>query len=415
MSLTIDEKKNFIGQVYSPAAPINSDKLFCGRREQLNRINAAVNERGQHIAIYGERGVGKTSLANIVEKRYIGAITAKITCNNESSLAGLWKSAFKRIPIGYQIRRQIRFSVDEKNEEIIEKIGTISDLIDKSVDLDIDDITAHLDYVRLLETNTLLVFDEFDQISDKKVVNAFANIIKYLSDTVPNVSIMIVGIGTSITDMIGEHQSVERCIRQIELKKMSDIELEEIVNTATTKLEMEIDSKILAKIVEYSSGFPHFTHLLGKFSTMEALKLDENKIVLRHFNNAMKESLENVHESIRLQYQKAVSSTKETTLFNDVLTASAMIKSDEHNTFRAIDVEKYLSSEMGYKKTIQAFTYHLGKLCSPERGQVLQKVSIAKSRNRYKYANPLFKAYVRLRYHNERMLKSESKKTKGSI
>ena len=70
---------------------------------------------------------------------------------------------------------------------------------------------------------------------------------------------------------------------------------------------------------------------------------------------------------------------------------------------------------MGYKKTIQAFTYHLGKLCSPERGQVLQKVSIAKSRNRYKYANPLFKAYVRLRYHNERMLKSESKKTKGSI
>ena len=135
--------------------------------------------------------------------------------------------------------------------------------------------------MRLLETNTLLVFDEFDQISDKKVVNAFANIIKYLSDTVPNVSIMIVGIGTSITDMIGEHQSVERCIRQIELKKMSDIELEEIVNTATTKLEMEIDSKILAKIVEYSSGFPHFTHLLGKFSTMEALKLDENKIVLR--------------------------------------------------------------------------------------------------------------------------------------
>ena len=412
MSLTIDEKKNFIGQVYSPAAPINSDKLFCGRREQLNRINAAVNERGQHIAIYGERGVGKTSLANIVEKRYIGAITAKITCNNESSLAGLWKSAFKRIPIGYQIRRQIRFSVDEKNEEIIEKIGTISDLIDKSVDLDIDDITAHLDYVRLLETNTLLVFDEFDQISDKKVVNAFANIIKYLSDTVPNVSIMIVGIGTSITDLIGEHQSVERCIRQIELKKMSDTEIEEIVNTATTKLEMEIDSKILAKIVEYSSGFPHFTHLLGKFSTMEALKLDENKIVLRHFNNAMKESLENVHESIRLQYQKAVSSTKKTTLFNDVLTASAMIKSDEHNTFRAIDVEKYLSSEMGYKKTIQAFTYHLGKLCSPERGQVLQKVSIAKSRNRYKYANPLFKAYVRLRYHNERMLKRRIKKNK---
>ena len=35
----------------------------------------------------------------------------------------------------------------------------------------------------------------------------------------------------------------------------------------------------------------------------------------------MKESLENVHESIRLQYQKAVSSTKETTLFNDVLTS----------------------------------------------------------------------------------------------
>jgi replication-associated recombination protein RarA len=63
---TWENRKNQLNDLYSPSAPINSEKLFYGRKEQLNKIHEAVDERGLHIVLYGERGVGKTSMANIL-------------------------------------------------------------------------------------------------------------------------------------------------------------------------------------------------------------------------------------------------------------------------------------------------------------------------------------------------------------
>ena len=40
--------------------------VFAGRREQMDRAFAAVFSPGEHAVIYGERGVGKSSLANII-------------------------------------------------------------------------------------------------------------------------------------------------------------------------------------------------------------------------------------------------------------------------------------------------------------------------------------------------------------
>jgi GTPase SAR1 family protein len=403
--LNFEEKRKQLSQYYSPSAPINSEKIFYGRTDQLEKMHEAVGEKGQHIAVYGERGVGKTSLANIMEKRYKMAIPAKITCNNESTLSGLWKSIFKRIPIGYQVRKPIGFVTTDDTEEIIKKINTLSDMIDPTEKLDIDNIIAYLDHIKLVDTNLLLIFDEFDQIQDKNITNAFANIIKYLSDNIPNITLLIVGIGSSITDLIGEHQSIERCIRQILLNRMSDIELGEIVSSATNSLGMTIDQSVLEKIVKYSSGFPHYTHLFGKYTTSEAINSKENNISMCHFNTAMKMAIENVNESIKKIYETAILSTKESTLFKDVLFACAMVETDEHGTFRFIDLENFLTKEMHYKKTIQAFQYHIGKFCSVERGEVLIKLSIAKSRARYRFRNPLFKAFVRLRYFEEKTKK----------
>lgn len=50
-------------QLFSPAAPINAADLFAGRREEIKRFISAIDERGRHVILYGERGVGKTSLA----------------------------------------------------------------------------------------------------------------------------------------------------------------------------------------------------------------------------------------------------------------------------------------------------------------------------------------------------------------
>jgi replication-associated recombination protein RarA len=77
------KKLSLLGQVFSPTSPIIARDLFFGRYEQIEKIVDSINENGQHIILFGERGVGKTSLANIINDQVTGVIPAKITCNRD--------------------------------------------------------------------------------------------------------------------------------------------------------------------------------------------------------------------------------------------------------------------------------------------------------------------------------------------
>ena len=55
-----------VAQAFTPSAPIDDLELFAGRLQQVQVVVNAVVQKGQHVALYGERGVGKTSLANIL-------------------------------------------------------------------------------------------------------------------------------------------------------------------------------------------------------------------------------------------------------------------------------------------------------------------------------------------------------------
>ncbi len=55
-----------LSMAFSPATAISRKDFFRGRGAALRRVIDAVNQTGQHVIIFGERGVGKTSLANVI-------------------------------------------------------------------------------------------------------------------------------------------------------------------------------------------------------------------------------------------------------------------------------------------------------------------------------------------------------------
>jgi Cdc6-like AAA superfamily ATPase len=57
------------GHTFSPHAPIDDQSLFAGRADIMLRLIDTVYQNGRHAILYGERGVGKTSLTNIVSKQ----------------------------------------------------------------------------------------------------------------------------------------------------------------------------------------------------------------------------------------------------------------------------------------------------------------------------------------------------------
>ncbi len=309
-----------VSKVYSPTKPIREESLFFGRRNQLDSIHEAVTEDGQHIILYGERGVGKTSLSNIVANKYRMAITPNVTCNSSSTIHGIWTSIFKQLPISAERRKKIGFNVDQSDEKI-QSITKLSDLLSNTEEVSIDEITNLLTQLSNTCVPILFIFDEFDQVKKTDFIKGMSNIIKFCSDQLTDITIMLVGIGNSVNDLIGEHQSIERCIRQIYLEKMSDEELHSIVTNANKIIGVKMNSDISKRIVRFSAGFPHYTHLLGKYSTISALKRKSINVENQDFTKAIKNALENTSESIRNTYQKAIITTKKDSYFPQVLLA----------------------------------------------------------------------------------------------
>src|SRR4051794_15436536 len=51
-----------VGDIYTPDVPIFDPALFSGRRDDVEQFRRLLATPGTTIAIFGERGVGKTSL-----------------------------------------------------------------------------------------------------------------------------------------------------------------------------------------------------------------------------------------------------------------------------------------------------------------------------------------------------------------
>ena len=96
------------GKVLTPAAPIDKQALFAGRKEQLRKVVDTVVQRGQHAIIFGERGVGKTSLANVVEDALgdagDGVVTAHVNCDSGDTYQSLWLKIFSEIELHTEVR-----------------------------------------------------------------------------------------------------------------------------------------------------------------------------------------------------------------------------------------------------------------------------------------------------------------------
>ena len=55
-----------VRNIYTPYQPITTNSLFFGRKKEIGNIVQQLNTPGQHSVLFGDRGVGKSSLANIV-------------------------------------------------------------------------------------------------------------------------------------------------------------------------------------------------------------------------------------------------------------------------------------------------------------------------------------------------------------
>ncbi|HEY0656192.1 MAG TPA: AAA family ATPase [Chryseosolibacter sp.] len=396
--MTKDEKFSLIHSVFSPTAPVEQRDLFYGRLDQFKKLAGAITERGQHAILYGDRGVGKTSLSNIAAVIFGEVTVSKVTCNRTEDFRSIWDKAFQKI----------RFSKDTgigfraASQKVSDQLNLFLPDVDNLASNHIESVLEHLN------TKLLFIFDEFDSIKDPEIKMRMADTIKALSDNVKNVTVLIVGIANDVNDLIGEHPSLERCLLQIHMPLMSNGELSQIIDNGLKKLNLTISTEVKNKIIEYSSGYPSYTHLLCKYASIEAIDQDANEITTQHFTTAVKESIENTTQSLRNDYQAATITSKGATQFDNVLFACALAPMDEFNCFSAKEMTSEYNKITGKNSKSSSLRYHIDTLCSADKGSILEKIGVTQN-VKYKFRNPMMKAFVRLKIHESNRIKKMQK------
>ncbi|MDB6033067.1 MAG: hypothetical protein JWM16_3405, partial [Verrucomicrobiales bacterium] len=252
-----------IGRTFTPSAPIDDATLFAGRRSQITKLVNAVTQRGQHAVLFGERGVGKTSLANVI-KSFIGNsgspfIVVSTNCETQTTFQSIWTNILNDIAFT-QTKIGVGFNPPQHTE--VSHIGAML-----STDASPEEIRSIL---QRLGVPSIIVIDEIDRVRDPATKTRLADTIKTLSDHVVDATLVLVGVADSLDQLISEHRSIERALVQIQMPRMSKGELEEIINKGLTALGMAIEGNAKNRIAALSHRLPHYTHTMALHAAQAA-------------------------------------------------------------------------------------------------------------------------------------------------
>ncbi len=388
------------GRVFTPHAPVNEADLFSGRGDQIRAVIDAVSQRGQHAIIFGERGVGKTSLANVLSD-FLSSPTAKVlapkvNADTTDSFSSVWRKVFSEVSIS-ETRDSAGF---ESEPTILQR--TVADELPKTVTPDI----VRRVLTRLGSSYLLIVIvDEFDRLS-QEAAGVFADTVKTLSDHAVNATLVLVGVADSVDQLIQEHGSVERALVQIPMPRMSVDELKQIIENGLLRLKMSIYEDALTRITLLSQGLPHYTHLLGLHSARNAIDGEKKNIGIEHVGGAIRRAVDNAQQSIRNGYTTATASSRTESLFRQVLLACALAETDDLGYFSPAAVRGPMTALMERPYDIPSFSRHLYEFTEPDRGPVLQRTGVPR-RYRYRFFNPLMRPFVLMRGIAEELINEE--------
>lgn len=380
-----------VGKVFTPGAPVNVLDLFAGRREQISSILDAVSQRGFHAVLYGDRGVGKTSLANVLSfiMRDHGEpiLFLRTNCDSKDTFSSLWKKIFDDLLVA-----RMKHAVGFNSQDTLVQEHLLHSL---PVELRPDDVRRVL--TELGQGGTVVVaLDEFDRLQDRTVPNLTADTIKALSDSGAPATLLLIGVADSVDQLIESHRSVERALVQIPMPRMSKEETEQIVLKGIKTLGMQIDFKVLSEIAGMSQGLPYVTHMVALYSVRAALIRQSLIIGREDVQKGIAKSLEQWQQSIISAYHEATKSHQPDHLYREVLLACALAEADEKSFFTAAAVRTPLRAIARPNLDIPNFARHLKEFSETRRGKILQREG-ENRRLRYRFVSPLMRPYIIMR------------------
>lgn len=395
-------------QAFRPYAPIDLPEFFAGRMEHIRRLEAEIRAPGRQVALYGERGVGKTSLAKLAYffLRQNEEHTHFVRCEKSST----FDTIFRDVLASAGIEVVLNGVESEGDRHGSLGIGSASIGATRRLRRSFrrintgEQITPHTLLEQFSGCRGLIIIDEYDRVDDANTHTRMAELLKHFSDATSTTKIMLVGVADTLSQLLREHESLSRSLAQIKLDRMAIEELSEIVRKGESHLGASVKPPIARRIVRLADGFPYFVHLICRHAAhvaaQQVLDSEGTRVVIadNEYAEGLHAALSNAEHTLSEQYEQAVITTRRPSdKFTLVLWGIAL---SEDREVQVKDIARNMALFMNDEPRPGSFNWNLGELSRDKRGPILTKVR----EGWYKFTNPLMRPYVRLLMELERIL-----------
>ncbi|HTQ15433.1 MAG TPA: AAA family ATPase [Rhizomicrobium sp.] len=366
-----------IETIFVPGTAIKEQELIAGRTEQIRQLAGVVRRPGKQAIIYGDRGVGKSSIAQTfyLSIPRIGDLNAiRVPANYGDTFPDLWRKVFRRMTL-------------ESGENVASRYPNA---------ITPDDVFLELQKFHPNDL-TLIILDEIDRISDPTTKRLMGDTIKALADEDLSAKLICVGVADSVSELIVfGHESASRALVQVEMPRMSDDEMKDLIVQRLNRVQMSLSGDALWRMIFISKGLPFYGHLLGLHSSLTAISRKRIRIEERDVADGLQDALKEVDQKIREEYVKATYSERQKNIFKEVLLACALAQRDDLGRFSARSVADRLSVITGESYEVPAFAYHLDEFCQENRGRILDKIGQRRQFS-FRFRDSLMEAFVVLK------------------
>lgn len=259
-----------LADALSASQPVTSRERLAGRADTLQSLIAAIEQQRAHVVLYGERGIGKTSLVHVFaetarEARYLVLYGS---CGVEARFDDMFRTFAAGIPLLYNSTVSPTADEAEHNRSFADMLGP--DPVDPRELADL--------FQKVVGTRIILVLDEYDRVADPAFRRDVAELIKNLSDRAARVQLLLTGVASNLDELIGFTPSIRRNIVGLAVGPMGDAELRDILSRAEDATGLAFAPDARALIVRMSGGSPYLVRLLGNRAAGRAL--DEGRALV---------------------------------------------------------------------------------------------------------------------------------------
>ncbi len=192
-------------QIFCPSVPITYPARLVGRETECDDLVRTLLAPGRHAVIYGDRGVGKTSIARAISGSFCKDEHLKLieyqcgTKDTYKDIAGRILSNCDRLTIARSKSDSHEQTTSAGVKVVFAEGGANSKrtVVTERVDLVQVNLTPDGFSSYLAGVDGVVVLDEFDRIEDKETKAFFAETLKALSNYKSSLKFVICGVSNT--------------------------------------------------------------------------------------------------------------------------------------------------------------------------------------------------------------------------